>query len=195
MQVSVENVGKLERKLTVRIPAGDYEVAGQDAPGRSRPQCAPEGLSSRQDAAQGDRAALRLAGSRRSDFRIDPHEFPGSRRAAEHAPGDGSGNQHDRRAGRRPYRIHRDVRSAAGSRRRSTSAASRSTSRSPQVADVDVDTMIETLRQQRRSWSAGRARARRTATWCCSSIPRRPATCAIRPKASIARERFSVPVR
>ena len=25
MQVSVENVGKLERKLTVRIPAGDYE--------------------------------------------------------------------------------------------------------------------------------------------------------------------------
>ena len=25
MQVSVENVGKLERKLTVSIPAGDYE--------------------------------------------------------------------------------------------------------------------------------------------------------------------------
>jgi len=25
MQVSIENVGKLERKLTVRIPAGDYE--------------------------------------------------------------------------------------------------------------------------------------------------------------------------
>jgi trigger factor len=153
MQVSVENVGKLERKLTVRIPAGDYESQVKTRlaeVGRSvrlkgfRPgKIPPKVIEQRFGSQVRDEAISELI---RKSFQ----EAVGQQNMR---PCHGAGNQHDRSAGRWPYRIHRDVSKYCRMSARSTSAASRSTSPVAQVADVDVDTMIETLRQQRRSWS------------------------------------------
>jgi hypothetical protein len=71
MQVSVENIGTLERKLTVKFPAERFETQVTAAYRGNGSHGSPEGLSSGQGAYHGHQAALRRAGAWRGSFRPD----------------------------------------------------------------------------------------------------------------------------
>ena len=148
----LENLGKLERKLTVRFPAEQFES-------QVRERMAELGRNVRLKGFRPGKVPTKVIEQRFGDA--------DSRRSAL-----GSGRQHLARGGAAGE-------AAAGRRHRtSTPAASRKTARSPtpppsrccrncrrwrwrrcrsnartaQVSEADIDTMIETLRKQRRSF-------------------------------------------
>jgi len=152
MQVSVENVGKLERKLTVRIPAGDYEsqVKARLAevarsvrlkgfrPGKIPPKVIEQRFGSQ---VRGEAISELI----RSTFQeavgqqnLRPAMAPEINTTGE--PADGQIE----------YTATFEVLPDVGTVDVAKLAISKPVA---QVSDVDVDAMIETLRQQRRSWS------------------------------------------
>jgi trigger factor len=152
MQVSLENVGKLERKLTVRIPAGDYETrvrARLAEVARSvrlkgfRPgKIPPKIIEQRFGPQVRDEAISELI---RSSFQ----EAVGQQnlRPAMAPEIDTTGKPAD---GQIEYTATFEVLPDVGAVDVSSLGISRPVA---QVTDVDVDAMIETLRQQRRVWA------------------------------------------
>jgi len=152
MQVSVENVGKLERKLTVRIPAGDYEsqVKARLAevarsvrlkgfrPGKIPPKVIEQRFGSQ---VRGEAISELI----RSSFQeavgqqnLRPAMAPEINTTGE--PADGQIE----------YTATFEVLPEVGTVDVAKLAISKPVA---QVSDVDVDAMIETLRQQRRTWA------------------------------------------
>jgi len=152
MQVSVENVGKLERKLTVRIPAGDYETqvkARLAEVGRSvrlkgfRPgKIPPKVIEQRFGSQVRDEAISEL-------IRTSFQEAVGQQnlRPAMAPQIDTTGQPAD---GQIEYTATFEVLPDVGAVDVARLAISKPVA---QVSDVDVDAMIETLRQQRRGWA------------------------------------------
>jgi trigger factor len=152
MQVSLENVGKLERKLTVRIPAGDYEsrVKARLAevsrnvrlkgfrPGKVPPKVIEQRFGSQVR----DEAISEL-------IRTSFQEAVGQQnlRPAMAPQIDTTGEPAD---GQIEYTATFEVLPDVGAIDVAKLAISRPVA---QVAEVDVDAMIETLRQQRRGWA------------------------------------------
>ena len=152
MQVSIENVGKLERKLTVRIPAGDYESqvkARLAEVGRSvrlkgfRPGKIPPRVIEQRFGSQ-------VRGEAISELiRTTFQEAVGQQNlrpamAPEIAT---TGEPAD---GQIEYTATFEVLPDVGTVDVSKLAIAKPVA---QVSDVDVDAMIETLRQQRRNWT------------------------------------------
>jgi len=152
MQVSVENVGKLERKLTVRIPAGDYEsqVKARLAevarnvrlkgfrPGKIPPKVIEQRFGSQvrgEAISELIRTTFQEAVGQQN---LRPAMAPEINTTGE--PADGQIE----------YTATFEVLPDVGQVDVGKLAISRPVA---QVADVDVDAMIETLRQQRRAWS------------------------------------------
>jgi trigger factor len=152
MQVSIENVGKLERKLTVRIPAGDYESqvrARLAEVGRSvrlkgfRPGKVPPKVIEQRFGSQ-------VRGEAISELiRTTFQEAVGQQnlRPAMAPEIDTTGEPAD---GQIEYTATFEVLPDVGAVDVSKLAIDKPVA---QVSDVDVDAMIETLRQQRRSWA------------------------------------------
>lgn len=152
MQVSIENVGKLERKLTVRIPAGDYESqvrARLAEVGRSvrlkgfRPGKIPPKVIEQRFGSQ-------VRGEAISELiRTTFQEAVGQQnlRPAMAPEISTSGEPAD---GQIEYTATFEVLPDVGAVDVGRLAIVKPIA---QVADVDVDAMIETLRQQRRAWS------------------------------------------
>ena len=152
MQVSVENVGKLERKLTVRIPAGDYEsqvkarlaeVARSVRLKGFRPGKVPAKVIEQRFGSQVRGEAI--SELIRSTFQeavgqqnLRPAMAPEINTTGE--PADGQIE----------YTATFEVLPDVGTVDVAKLAISKPVA---QVSDVDIDAMIETLRQQRRSWS------------------------------------------
>jgi trigger factor len=151
MQVSVENVGKLERKLTVRIPAGDYEsqvkarlaeVARSVRLKGFRPGKIPPKVIEQRFGSQ-------VRGEAISELiRTTFQEAVGQQnlRPAMAPEISTSGEPAD---GQIEYTATFEVLPDVGAVDVAKLAISRPQA---EVSDVDVDAMIETLRQQRRSW-------------------------------------------
>jgi trigger factor len=152
MQVSVENVGKLERKLTVRIPAGDYESqvkARLAEVGRSvrlkgfRPGKIPPKVIEQRFGSQ-------VRGEAISELiRTTFQEAVGQEnlRPAMAPEINTTGEPAD---GQIEYTATFEVLPDVGNVDVSKLAIAKPVA---QVSDVDVDAMIETLRQQRRAWA------------------------------------------
>ena len=152
MQVSIENTGALERKLTVRVPADAYES-------QVRSRIAEAGRTVRLKGFRPGKVPVKVIEQRfgaqirgeamselvRSSFQqaIDEQKL----RPAVAPSIATSGTPVD---GQIEYTATFEVLPDIGK----VDVASLSISKpAASVADVDVDTMIETLRQQRRSWS------------------------------------------
>jgi trigger factor len=152
MQVSVENVGKLERKLTVRIPAGDYEsqVKARLAqvarsvrlkgfrPGKIPPKVIEQRFGSQvrgEAISELIRTTFQEAVGQQN---LRPAMAPEINTTGE--PADGQIE----------YTATFEVLPDVGQVDVGKLAISRPVA---QVSDVDVDAMIETLRQQRRAWA------------------------------------------
>ncbi|HEY2395618.1 MAG TPA: trigger factor [Rudaea sp.] len=152
MQVSVENVGKLERKLTVRIPAGDYEsqVKARLAevarnvrlkgfrPGKIPPKVIEQRFGSQvrgEAISELIRTSFQEAVGQQN---LRPAMAPEINTTGE--PADGQIE----------YTATFEVLPDVGQVDVAKLAISRPVA---QVADGDVDAMIETLRQQRRAWT------------------------------------------
>lgn len=152
MQVSVENVGKLERKLTVRIPAGDYEsqVKARLAevarsvrlkgfrPGKIPPKVIEQRFGSQvrgEAISELIRTTFQQAVGQQN---LRPAMAPEINTTGE--PADGQIE----------YTATFEVLPDVGQVDVGKLAISKPVA---QVSDVDVDAMIETLRQQRRSWT------------------------------------------
>jgi trigger factor len=152
MQVSVENVGKLERKLTVRIPAGDYESQVKTRlaeVGRSvrlkgfRPGKIPPKVIEQRFGSQ-------VRGEAISELiRTTFQEAVGQQnlRPAMAPEINTTGEPAD---GQIEYTATFEVLPDVGQVDVGKLAISKPVA---QVSDVDVDAMIETLRQQRRAWA------------------------------------------
>jgi trigger factor len=152
MQVSVENVGKLERKLTVRIPADDYES-------RVRARLAEVGRSVRLKGFRPgkippkvieQRFGSQVRGEAISDLiRTTFQEAVGQQnlRPAMAPEISTSGEPAD---GQIEYTATFEVLPEVGAIDVARLAIVKPLA---EVADADVDAMIETLRQQRRSWT------------------------------------------
>lgn len=152
MQVSVENVGKLERRLTVRIPAGDYEsqVKARLAevarnvrlkgfrPGKIPPKVIEQRFGSQvrgEAISELIRTTFQEAVGQQN---LRPAMAPEINTTGE--PADGQIE----------YTATFEVLPDVGQVDVGKLAIVRPVA---QVADVDVDAMIETLRQQRRAWA------------------------------------------
>jgi trigger factor len=152
MQVSVENVGKLERKLTVRIPAGDYETQVKARlaevarsvrlkgfrPGKIPPKVIEQRFGSQ------------VRGEAISELiRTTFQEAVGQQnlRPAMAPEINTTGEPSD---GQIEYTATFEVLPDVGQVDVGKLAISKPVA---QVSDVDVDAMIETLRQQRRAWT------------------------------------------
>jgi trigger factor len=152
MQVSVENVGKLERKLTVRIPAGDYELQVKARlaevarsvrlkgfrPGKIPPKVIEQRFGSQvrgEAISELIRTTFQEAVGQQN---LRPAMAPEINTTGE--PADGQIE----------YTATFEVLPDVGQVDVGKLAISKPVA---QVSDVDVDAMIETLRQQRRSWT------------------------------------------
>ena len=152
MQVSLENVGKLERKLTVRIPAGDYESqvkarlaeVGRNVrlkgfrPGKIPPKVIEQRFGSQ------------VRGEAISELiRTTFQEAVGQQnlRPAMAPEIDTTGEPAD---GEIEYTATFEVLPDVGTVDVTKLAISKPVA---QVAEADIDAMIETLRQQRRGWA------------------------------------------
>src|SRR5579863_1812154 len=152
MQVSVENLGKLERKLTVRIPAEQYETQVKSRlaeVGRSvrlkgfRPGKIPPRVIEQ-------RFGTQVRGEAISELiRNSFAEAVGKEnlRPAMAPEIDTTGQPND---GQIEYTAKFEVLPDVGAVDVSQLAINKPVA---SVADADVDAMIETLRQQRREWS------------------------------------------
>jgi len=152
MQVSIENVGKLERKLTVRVPADSYEsqVKSRMAEaGRTvrlkgfRPGKVPVKVIEQRFGAQirGEAMSELLRNSFQqavSEQKLRPAASPAISTTGE--PVDGQIE----------YTATFEVLPELGKIDVAALAISKPTA---SVAEADVDGMIETLRQQRRAWT------------------------------------------
>jgi trigger factor len=151
MQVSIENVGKLERKLTVRIPAGDYETRVKSRlaevgrgvrlkgfrPGKVPPKVIEQRFGSQ------------VRGEAMSELiRTSFQEAVGQEklRPAMAPEISTSGEPND---GQIEYTATFEILPEVGELDVSTLSITRPVA---SVAEADVDTMIDTLRQQRRNW-------------------------------------------
>ena len=152
MQVSVENVGKLERKLTVRIPAGDYESQVKTRlaeVGRSvrlkgfRPGKIPAKVIEQRFGSQVRGEAISELIRRSFQEAVGQQNM----RPAMAPEISTTGEPAD---GHIEYTATFEVLPDVGAVDVSQLVVNKPIA---QVADVDVDTMIETLRQQRRSWN------------------------------------------
>jgi trigger factor len=152
MQVSVENVGKLERKLTVRIPAGDYETQVKARlaevarsvrlkgfrPGKIPPKVIEQRFGSQvrgEAISELIRTTFQEAVGQQN---LRPAMAPEINTTGE--PADGQIE----------YTATFEVLPDVGQVDVGKLAISKAVA---QVSDVDVDAMIETLRQQRRTWT------------------------------------------
>lgn len=151
MQVSVENVGALERKLTVKIPAGDYES-------RVKARLAEVGRSVRLKGFRPGKIPPRVIEQRfgpqvRGEaiselIRTTFQEAVGQQnlRPAMAPEIDTTGEPAD---GQIEYTATFEVLPEVGAVDVGKLSISKPVA---QVSDVDVDAMIDTLRQQRRTW-------------------------------------------
>ena len=89
MQVSVENIGKLERRMQVQVPAERVSKEIAQPPEALEPHGAAEWVSARQGAAQGDPPTVRPAGAPRSHRRAAAVEL---RRSGHPEPAAPAGN-------------------------------------------------------------------------------------------------------
>ena len=154
MQVSVESIGKLERRMQVQVPAERVSKEIAVAAEGAEPHGALERLSARQGAAHGDPPAIRPASASRSDRRAAAVELLRS------------GHPESARAGRQP--AHR-----AAERRRGSGPDLRGDVRgvfrrslcgridsleiervTAEVTEGDIDAMIERLRKQQMKYTA-----------------------------------------
>ena len=166
MQVSVETLGNLERRITFSLPAEriDTQVGGRlreiartarikgFRPGKVPTKVIEQRYGSQVRAEILDGLLRESFDERRARERTAPGRRPADR--AEH-----------RRGGRRRAGVRRHVRNRAGLRRPRRRPSSKSCATPSEVEDADIDRMIDNLRMQRRSWSRGRARRARQATW------------------------------
>ena len=152
MQVSVENVGKLERKLTVRIPAGDYESQVRTRlaeVGRSvrlkgfRPGKVPPKVIEQRFGSQ-------VRGEAISELIRTTFQEAVGQQNLRPAMAPEISTTGEPKEGQIEYTATFEVLPEVGP----VDVAKLTISRpKAEVSEVDVDTMIETLRQQRRSWS------------------------------------------
>jgi len=152
MQVSVENVGSLERKLTVRIPAGEFDT-------RVNSRLAEMSRSTRLKGFRPGKVPVKVIEQRfgaqirgetmselvRTSFQqaVDEQKL----RPAVAPSISTSGRPVD---GEIEYTATFEVLPDVGKIDVGTLAISKPVAN---VAEADVDTMIETLRQQRRTWA------------------------------------------
>ncbi len=153
MQVSVENVGKLERKVTVRIPADSYESqvktriaeVGKTVRLKGfRPGKVPTKVVEQRFGAQIRGEAMNELVRTSFQQAVDQQKL----RPAVSPQISTSGEPVD---GQIEYTATFEVLPEVDKIDVTTLAVSKPESA---VEDADVDTMIDTLRQQRRSWSA-----------------------------------------
>jgi trigger factor len=152
MQVSVENVGKLERKLTVRIPADSYESQVKSRlaeAGRTvrlkgfRPGKVPVKVIEQRFGAQ-------IRGETMSELVRNSFQQAVSEQKLRPAVSPSISTSGEPVNGQIEYTATFEVLPELGKLDVATLAISKPTAT---VADVDVDGMIETLRQQRRTWT------------------------------------------
>ena len=168
--------------------------AGERALARAVAHGPSERLSTGQGPGQGDRAALWRAGSRRSHFGTDSQSFSEAVQKESLRPAvppqiETSGNVED---GEFSYVATFDVYPEIGTIDVSKLKVKRPTAN---VEDSDIDAMIETLRQQRRTWTHV-DRPAQNADLVLFEFPwRRRTTAGCPRKAASARERCWVPAR
>jgi len=152
MQVSIENVGTLERKLTVRIPAGDYESqvktrlaeVGRNVrlkgfrPGKIPPKVIEQRFGSQVRGEAISELIRKSFAEAVGQQNLRPAMAPEINTTGE--PADGHIEY------TATFEVLPDVGAVDVSKLTVNKA-------NAQVEEVDVDTMIETLRQQRRSWT------------------------------------------
>lgn len=152
MQVSIENVGKLERKLTVRIPADSYESQVKSRlaeAGRTvrlkgfRPGKVPVKVIEQRFGAQ-------IRGETMSELVRNSFQQAVSEQKLRPAASPSISTSGEPVNGQIEYTATFEVLPELG---RIDVAALAITKHAANVADADVDGMIETLRQQRRSWT------------------------------------------
>lgn len=152
MQVSVENVGKLERKLTVRIPADSYESQVKSRlaeAGRTvrlkgfRPGKVPVKVIEQRFGAQ-------IRGETMSELVRNSFQQAVSEQKLRPAVSPSISTSGEPVNGQIEYTATFEVLPELGKLDVTTLAISKPAAA---VADVDVDGMIETLRQQRRTWT------------------------------------------
>ena len=148
MQVSIENVGTLGRKLTVSVPADQLEGTIRQRLGELSRKSARR-ASAPARCPQGDRARLWRAGAQRGRGRTDPLLQPGCAAGLRPAvqPIETTGVPED---GQPKHNATFEVMPEIGNIDVSALKITRPVA---EVVDADIDRMIETLRQQRRSWA------------------------------------------
>ncbi|MBS0558262.1 MAG: trigger factor [Proteobacteria bacterium] len=152
MQVSVENVGKLERKLVVRLPADAYEStvrsriadAGRNVRLKGfRPGKVPARVIEQRFGAQ-------IRGEAMSELVRTSFQQAVSEQKLRPAASPAISTSGEPVDGQIEYTATFEVLPELGKLDVAALAISKATA---SVADADVDTMIETLRQQRRAWA------------------------------------------
>jgi trigger factor len=152
MQVSIENVGKLERKLTVRIPADSYESQVKSRlveAGRTvrlkgfRPGKVPVTVIEQRFGAQ-------IRGETMSELVRNSFAQAVSEQKLRPAASPSISTSGQPVDGQIEYTATFEVLPELGKIDVAALAISKPTAT---VADADVDAMIETLRQQRRTWT------------------------------------------
>ncbi|MBS0570893.1 MAG: trigger factor [Proteobacteria bacterium] len=152
MQVSLENVGKLERKLVVRVPADAYEStvrsriadAGRNVRLKGfRPGKVPVRVIEQRFGAQ-------IRGEAMSELVRTSFQQAVSEQKLRPAASPAISTTGEPVDGQIEYTATFEVLPEIGKLDVATLAIARATA---SVADADVDTMIETLRQQRRAWT------------------------------------------
>jgi trigger factor len=151
MQVSIENTGKLERKLTVRFPADSYESqvrtrlaeAGRTVRLKGfRPGKIPVKVIEQRFGAQ-------IRGETMSELVRNSFQQAVSEQKLRPAASPSISTSGEPVDGQIEYTATFEVLPELGKIEVSTLAISKPTAN---VADTDVDAMIETLRMQRRAW-------------------------------------------
>jgi trigger factor len=152
MQVSVENVGKLERKLVVRLPADAYEStvrsriadAGRNVRLKGfRPGKVPTKVIEQRFGAQ-------IRGEAMSELVRTSFQQAVSEQKLRPAASPAISTSGEPVDGQIEYTATFEVLPEIGKLDVSTLAVTRTVAH---VSESDVDTMVETLRQQRRAWS------------------------------------------
>jgi trigger factor len=152
MQVSVENVGKLERKLVVRLPADAYEStvrsriadAGRNVRLKGfRPGKVPTKVIEQRFGAQIRGEAMSELVRTSFQQAVSEHKLRPAASPAISTSGEAVDGQIE-------YTATFEVLPEIGKLDVATLAVTRTVAN---VDESDVDTMIETLRQQRRAWS------------------------------------------
>ena len=152
MQVSVENVGKLERKLTVRIPAGDYESQVKTRLAEVARSVRLKGFRPGKIPAKviEQRFGSQVRGEAISELIRTTFQEAVGQQNLRPAMAPEISTTGEPTEGQIEYTATFEVLPDVGSVDVAKLSISKPTAA---VADVDVDAMIETLRQQRRSWS------------------------------------------